>query len=63
MLDFVSKKFNTGARSSFVAELRNQLEAAHAGLEHNAFSKHTVGLAYQPAFSLVYKTQAGTIFI
>ena len=37
MLDFASKKFNTVTRSSFVAELRNQLEAAHAGVYYNSF--------------------------
>ena len=37
LLDFVSKKFNTVTRSSFAAELRNQLEAAHAGVYYNSF--------------------------
>ena len=32
MLDWVSKKFNTVTRSSFCAELRNQLEAAQSSV-------------------------------
>ena len=37
VLDFVSKKFSTDNRSSFAAELRNQLEAAQAGMLCNSF--------------------------
>ena len=32
ILEWVSRKFNTVTRSSFAAELRNQLEAAHASV-------------------------------
>ena len=32
MLEWVSRKFNTVTRSSFAAELRNKLEAAHAAI-------------------------------
>ena len=36
MLDWVSRKFATVTRSSYAAELRNQLEAAHAGIYYPA---------------------------
>ena len=37
VLDYVSKKFTTVTRSSFAAELRNQLEASQAGVYFSAF--------------------------
>ena len=37
VLDYVSKKFSTVTRSSFAAELRNQLEASQAGVYFSAF--------------------------
>jgi len=37
VLEWVSKKFNTITRSSFCAELRNQLEAAQSGIHFSTF--------------------------
>ena len=37
VLDYVSKKFSTVTRSTFAAELRNQLEASQAGVYFSAF--------------------------
>ncbi len=37
VLDWVSRKFSTVTRSSFAAELRNQLEAGQAGMLYAAF--------------------------
>ena len=37
VLDYVSKTFSTATRSSFAAELRNQLGASQAGVYFSAF--------------------------
>ena len=42
VLEWVSRKFNTVTRSSFAAELRNQLEAAHAAIYFAAALQETL---------------------
>eukprot|EP00975_Prorocentrum_lima_P041957 8821061-Prorocentrum_lima.AAC.1 len=42
VLDFTSKRFTTVARSSFVAELRNTLEASQAGVFYSAFMEESL---------------------
>ena len=42
VLDYVSKKFQQVARSSFVAELRNQVEAAQVGSFFSAFMQENL---------------------
>ncbi len=42
VLDWVSRKFSTVTRSSFAAELRNQLEAGQAGMLYAAFFEEHV---------------------
>ena len=41
-LDYVSKQFSTVTRSSFAAELRNQLEASQAGVYYSAFMQESL---------------------
>ena len=43
VLDWVSKKFNTVTRSSFCAELRNQLEAAQSSIHLAAALEENCG--------------------
>eukprot|EP00975_Prorocentrum_lima_P021795 4592005-Prorocentrum_lima.AAC.1 len=42
VLDFVSKKFNVVARSSFAAELRNLLDAAQSGIFYSPFMEENL---------------------
>jgi len=56
VLEWVSKKFNTITRSSFYAELRNQLEAAQSGIHFSTSWKRTRRHSHRQLLSQPHKT-------
>ena len=56
-IDWVSKKFSTVTRSSFAAELRNQLEAAQAAVYFATFMEENIGPI--SAIELAHKQDQG----